>query len=98
MTLQDVINQCPTSDYSKVEVWVENNPAYDYKDNQDFISLISDPFEFDGSMETITLQEIVDFAEDLEYPKDILKLQCEHQYEQLNSNEWLENRLTLYFS
>jgi len=44
MTLQDVINQCPTSDYSKIEVWVETNPAYDYKDNLEFISLISDPF------------------------------------------------------
>lgn len=98
MTLEDIIKQCPITDFTKIKVYVENNPTYDYKDNQDFISLISDPFEFEGDMETITLQEIIDFAEDLDYPKDILKLQCEHQYEQLNSNEWLENRLTLYFS
>ena len=97
MTLQEIINECPIQDLSLIEVWVEANPAYDFKGSEDTIFLISQPFGDSGEIEPLTLQEVIDFALELETPEEDTILLCEYEMEELKSCEWHGTKLTLYF-
>lgn len=98
MTLLDIINQCPTKDLSSIKVWVEANPSYDFKGDSNGILLISQPFGDSLELETLTLQEIIDFSKELDFNEEDIILLCEYEMEDLKSCEWHENKLTLYFS
>jgi len=98
MTLQEIINECPIQDLSLIEVWVEANPAYDFKGTEDSILVISQPFGDSVNLDTLNLQEIQDFAKELDFPQEDVTLYCEYEMVELKSCEWHENKLTLYFS
>ena len=97
MTLHQLIKQCPTDGFDNIQVWVEANPAYDFKGSEDTIFLISQPFGDSGEIEPLTLQEVIDFALELETPEEDTILLCEYEMEELKSCEWHGTKLTLYF-
>lgn len=98
MTLLDIIQQCPTADPSVMEVWVENNAAYDFKGSVNSILLISQPFGDSDDVETLKLSEIIDFTKELDLSEEDVTLSDEYEMEELKSCEWHENKLILYFS
>lgn len=97
MTLLDILRTAPSGDYSSVEVYVGDNPAYDYKGSLDSIYIISQPFGDSHQIETLTVQEIINFSEELEVSEENLKFICEYESQELNSFIWLENKLILSF-
>ena len=97
MTLLDILKSSESQDFSNTEVWVENNPAYDYKGGADSIYIISQPFGDSNEIETLTVQEIINFSEELEVSEENLKFICEYESQELNSFQWLENKLILSF-
>jgi len=98
MTLLDIIQQCPTTNPSVIEVWVENNAAYDFKGSINSILLISQPFGDSDDVETLRLSEIIDFAKELDFSEEDVILLDDYEMEVLKSCEWDENKLTFYFS
>lgn len=98
MTLHDLIKQCPTDAFESIQIWVEGNPSYDFKGGESTIYLISQPFGDSNSIETLTLQEIIKFSEELDYSVEDIIFKCEYELQELKSSEWHENKLTLYFS
>ena len=98
MTLLDIIQQCLTANPSSIEVWVENNTAYDFKGSVNSILLISQPFGDSDDVETLKLSEIIDFAKELDFSEEDVTLLDEYEMEELKSCEWQENKLILYFS
>ena len=97
MTLQDILNQCPVRDLSETQVWVEKNPAYDFKGSENSILLISQPLGDSLDLEPLTLEEIFNFALELEIPEEETILLCEYEMEELKSCEWHGTNLVLYF-
>jgi hypothetical protein len=97
MTLLDIINQSSVKDLSSIQVWVESNPAYDFKGDSNAIFLISQPLGDSLNIETLTLQEVVDFSKELDFSEEDIILVCEYEMEDLKSSEWHGNKLTLYF-
>lgn len=97
MTLLDILKECPTQDLSSVEVWVIDHPAYDFKGDSNGILLISQPFGNSLEIETLTLQEVVDFGKELEYSEEDIILICEYEMEDLKSFIWRGNKLVLDF-
>jgi len=98
MTLLEVIKQSPTPDYHLVNLYIENNPVYDYKDIGTSLSLISLPLLLDDGMDILNLQELIDFSNQLEYSDNILTLICEDKGINLNTIKWTENQLIFYYS
>ena len=98
MTLHELIKQCPTDGFDNIQVWVEANPAYDFKGSENTIFLISQPFGDSGEIEPLTLQEVIDFAGELEVSLEDIILKCEYELIEFKSSEWHENKLTLYYS
>ena len=98
MTLHELIKQCPTNGFDNIQVWVEANPAYDFKGSGNTIFLISQPFGDSGAIEPLTLQEIINFSEELDYLAEDIIFKCEYELHELKTSEWHENKLTLYFS
>lgn len=97
MTLLEIINQCPIQDFSDTQVWVENNPAYDFKGDSNRILLISQPFSNSEEIEPLTLEEIVNFSIEMNFSEEDIILVCEYEMKDLKSSEWHGNKLTLYF-
>lgn len=97
MTLQYLLRGCPNCLYSDIQVYIENNPVYDYKERDQSIYLISYPFEGTGELEPVTLQELIDFSKELEYPEDNITFLCEYELQELTSSSWLGTKLTLHF-
>ena len=97
MTLLDILKSSEDQDLSNTEVWVENNPTYDQKGGADSIYIISQPFGDSNEIETLTVQEIINFSEELEVSEENLKFICEYESQELNSFQWLENKLILSF-
>lgn len=97
MTLLDIINTCPVQDYSDTQVWVENNPTYDYKGDSNGILLISHPFDNSLEIEPLTLEEIINFSIELDFSEEDIFLICEHEMVDLKSSEWQGTKLVLYF-
>ena len=97
MTLLDILNECPVQDLSSAEVWVIDYPAYDFKGYENGILLISQPFGNSLEIETLTLQEVVDFGKELDYSEDRIVLMCEYEMQELKSFTWKENKLVLDF-
>jgi hypothetical protein len=97
MTLQDIINQCPILDLSETQVWVEKNPAYDFKSSENSILLISQPLGDLLDLEPLTLEEVFNFDLELESPEGNTKLVCEYEMKELKSSEWHGTKLMLYF-
>ena len=75
----------------------DHNPVYDYKEGDQSIYLISYPFEGTGELEPVTLQELIDFSKELEYPEDNITFLCEYELQELTSSSWLGTKLTLHF-
>jgi len=98
MTLHELIKQYPADKFDNIQVWVEANPAYDFKGSDSTIFLISQPFGDSGEIEPLTLQEVLDFAKELEVSFEDIILKCEYELIELKSSEWHENKLTLYYS
>ena len=98
MTLLDLVKNCPNTDLSSIEVWVEANPAYDFKGDSNGILLISQPLGDSLEIEALSLQEIIDFSKELDFDEEDIILLCEYEMEELKSHEWYEHKLTLYFS
>lgn len=98
MTLLDLVKNCPTTDLSSIKVWVEANPAYDFKGDSNGILLISQPLGDSLEIDALSLQEIVDFSKELDFDEEDIILLCEYEMEDLKSHEWYKNKLTLYFS
>jgi len=97
MTLQYLLRGCPNCLYSDIQVYVENNPVYDYKEGDQSIYLISHPFEVTEELEPVTLQELIDFSKELEYPEDNIIFLCEYELQELTSSSWLGTKLILHF-
>lgn len=97
MTLLDIIKSTERQDFSSVEVWVENNPAYDYKGTLNSIYIISQPFGDSDKIEPLTVQEIINFSKELDVSEENIKFICEYELQELNLFEWLENKLILFF-
>jgi len=98
MTLQYLLNGSPTTDYTQVEVFIGDNPVYDYKGSGQTIYLISQPFGDSNFIETVQLQEIINFSKDLDFPEEDIIFICEYELQELKSSEWHENKLTLFYS
>lgn len=97
MTLQDILNQCPVRDLSETQVWVESNPAYDFKGSENSILLISQPLGDSLDLEPLTLEEVFNFALELESSEEETILLCEYEMEELKSCEWHGTKLVLSF-
>ena len=98
MTLEEVINQSPTSDFATIKLFVNENPAFDFKDFNTSISLISFPISPENEMDILNLQEVINFSKDLDYPDNILTFICEEKETKLNTIKWKENQLIFYSS
>jgi hypothetical protein len=97
MTLQYLLNGCPSCDYSNIEIFIENNPVYDFKGGDQTIILISGPFENLDKLQPITLQEVIQYSKELNYPEDNITFLCEQELQELKSSEWHGTKLMLYF-
>ena len=97
MTLLDILKECPTPDLSSIEVWVIDYPAYDFKGDSNGIFLISQPLGNSLEIETLTLQEVVDFGKELGYSEEDTVLMCDYEMEDLKSFIWRGNKLILDF-
>lgn len=97
MTLAYLINGSPTTNHSEVEVYVENNPVYDYKGNNQTIYLLSEPFEDSDQLEPVTLQELIDYSSELDFPLENINFICEYELQELTSSSWLGTKLILHF-
>ena len=97
MTLLYLINGSPTYNYSDVEVYVENNPVHDYKGNNQTIYLLSEPFEDSDQLEPVTLQELIEYSSELDFPQENINFMCEQELQELTSSSWLGTKLILHF-
>ena len=95
MTFQEIIKNCPTVDYSSIYVFIDENCVWDYKEGDKSILLISEHPCIEE--ERVTLAELINYSKELETPEDFLTLECEYERQELNSFEWLENKLILSF-
>lgn len=95
MTFQEIIKNCPTTDYSSIYVFIGEDCVWDYKERDKSIMLISDQPCIDD--EKVTLAELINYSKELETPEDFLTLECEYERQELKSFEWLENKLILSF-
>lgn len=95
MTFQEIIKNCPTSDYSSIYVFIDEDCVWDYKEGDKSIMLISDQPCIEE--EKVSLAELIKYSKELETPEEVLTLECEYERQQLKSLEWLENKLVLSF-
>lgn len=95
MNLEEIKNNCETKDLSSIYIYKDDKCVWDYKAGFESIQLISDTPCLDD--EKVSLQELLDYANDLEVPINILNLECEDERKQFSSYKWLENKIILSF-
>jgi len=95
MNLEQIIKNTETKDLSSIYIYKDDKCVWDYKGGLNSIQLISDEPCIED--EKVSLQELLDFANDLEVPINILNLECEDERKQFSSYLWLENKLILSF-
>jgi len=95
MNLEEIIKSIDTQDLSSIYVYKGDKCVWDYKTGLNTIQLISE--EPCLCEEKVSIQELLDYSNDLEVPKNILNLECEDERKQFNSYKWLENKLILSF-
>lgn len=95
ITVQEIIKSCPFQNYVDIYLYVEGNCVWDYKEGKKSILLISETPCIEN--EKVTLQELIDYSNELDYPNDILTLECEQEMLPLKSYEWLDKKLILFY-
>lgn len=95
MTLQEIIKSCPSTNFSSIYLYVGDNCVWDYKEGVESIQLISQEPCIES--EKVTLQELIDYSKELEYPEDILTLECEYEELELKSAIWSKDKVSFSF-
>lgn len=95
MTLQEIIKNTQSADFSTIYLYIDDECVVDYKPGELSIQLIAQKECIEE--EKVTLAELIEYSKELDFSEEILTLECEYERQQLNSFEWLENKLILSF-
>lgn len=95
MTFEEIIKSAPEVDPKNIYVYVGEVCVWDYKAGDNSILLISEPPCLEN--EKVTLCELINYANDLDLPIEVLTLQCEDKREKYNTAEWSNDSLILSF-
>ena len=95
MTLQEIIKSSPTDQYSSIYLYIGDNCVWDYKEGIESILLISQEPCIES--EKVSLQELIHYAKELDYPEDILTLECEYERTEFKEAIWSTNKVSFSF-
>ena len=95
MTLQEIIKSSPTDQYSSIYLYIGDNCVWDYKEGIESILLISQEPCIES--EKVSLQELINYAKELDYPEDILTLECEYERTEFKEGIWSTNKVSFSF-